>query len=136
MNRGNQRNFVNNPIVAQKTINREDRYSHLLPLAEWCCLFSPYLRHNSEGIVIKAGKKSRVVWDGSTKRTPMDNVMNKITTMLGEADISFDQTKQLFYEYLYNLGVSFTHAIIYLATADKKACFPFPCIHPDLTRVF
>ena len=62
--------------------------------------------------------------------------MNEITTMLEEANITFGQAKWLFYEYLYNLGVSFPNATIYLATADVTACFRFPRIHLDLTGAF
>ena len=66
----------------------------------------------------------------------MDNGMYEITPMLEEADITFGQAKQIIYEYLYNLMVSFPNVIIYLAAADITACFRFPRIHPDLTGAF
>ena len=66
----------------------------------------------------------------------MNDVMNEITIMLEEADITFGQAKRLFYEYLYNLRVSFPNSSIYLATADVKTCFRLPCIHPGLTGAF
>ena len=51
MRRGNQKNFVENPELVKKTLNKEDRYSHILPMDKQICRFSPYLRHTSQGIV-------------------------------------------------------------------------------------
>jgi len=70
MMRGNQKNFVDHPDIVRKTLNKEDRYSHLIPIDRILCLLSPYLRHTSQGIIIKDGKNPRAVWDGSTKGIP------------------------------------------------------------------
>ena len=53
-----------------------------------------------------------------------------------EAEVTFGLSKLLFYQYLYNLRISFPEEVIYLALADVKACFRFPRIHPDLTGAF
>ena len=66
----------------------------------------------------------------------MGNVINEITIMHKEADITFGQAKQLFYKYLYDLRAFFPNYIIYLTTADIKAYLRFPHIHPDLTGAF
>ena len=65
--RGNQKNFVMNEEMVRKTVNRKDRFSHLIPLPPWILYCSPYCHHNSQGIV-KAEKNDRVVWDALTKR--------------------------------------------------------------------
>ena len=136
MERGNQKNFIDNPDVVKKTINKEDRYSHLLPIHPFFCFFSAFLRHNSQGMVITPGKSPRLVWDGSTKRTAMDVVMNEITTLEDEAEITFGDVKLLFYAYLYNMRISYPNADILLAMADVKACFRFPRMRPDLAGAF
>ena len=43
--RGNSRSFKDNIDLVLKTMNKEDRYSHVLPLDELLCTFSPYCRH-------------------------------------------------------------------------------------------
>ena len=136
MERGNQKNFLDNPEIVRKTLNKEDRYSHLIPIDRSLCLLSPYVRHTSQGIILKEGKNPRVVWDGSTKRTPMDVVLNKITSVHDEAQITFGDTKMLFYTDVYNLRISYPEVPILLALADVKACFRFGRIHPDLTGAF
>jgi hypothetical protein len=49
---GNLKSFVENPQLVQKTINKEDRYSHLVPMDMLLCKLSPYLRHTTQSIVI------------------------------------------------------------------------------------
>jgi len=136
LRRGNQKSFNDNPILVQKTLNKEDRYSHLLPMDALLCLFSPYVRHTSQGIVIKEGKNDRVVWDGSTKRDPTDTVMNEVTSVADEAEITFGNTKMEFYIDLYNMRISYPTCMILIATSDCKACFRHPRVHPDLTGAF
>ncbi len=56
---GNSKSFNNNTALVLKTMNKEDRYSHLIPLDEIMCHFSPYCRHTTQTMVIKAGKSDR-----------------------------------------------------------------------------
>ena len=78
----------------------------------------------------------RQVWDGSTKRSPDDIVINDHTPTVDEAEIDFGTAKHKFYWLIYNLRASYLEASILLALADTKACFSFPRIHPDLTGAF
>ena len=134
--RGNQKNFVMNEEKVRKTVNKEDRFSHLIPLPPWILDCSPYCRHNSQGIIIKAGKNDRVVWDASTKFAYDDLVLNEHTPTDDEAPITFGITKMQFYIWVYNMRISFPDTVILAAMADVKACFRFPRIHPDLTGAF
>jgi hypothetical protein len=42
---GNSKSFNNNTTLVLKTMNKEDQYSHLIPLDEIMCPFSPYCCH-------------------------------------------------------------------------------------------
>jgi hypothetical protein len=53
---GNSKNFIANPKLAHKTMNKEDRYSHLVPMDLIICKFSPYLCHTTQSIVIKKAR--------------------------------------------------------------------------------
>ncbi len=133
---GNSKCFNNNTALVLKTMNKEDRYSHLIPLDEIMCRFSPYCRHTTQTTVIKAGKSDRLCWDGSTTIKPTDIVMNQVTPITPEAPITFRHVKMQLYIDIYNTRVSYLTFIILLAMADVKACFCFPCIHADLTGAF
>ena len=113
-------------------MNKEDRYSHLIPLHPWVCKLGSNLRHSSQGIV----DMKRQIWDSSTKRHPLDLVLNDYTPTTEEAEVTFGTAKLEFYWLIYNMRVSFPEAPILLALADVKACFRFPRIHPDLTGAF
>jgi hypothetical protein len=133
---GNQRSYTSHPEITRELLNKEDKHSHLLPMDESFCEISPYLRHNSQGVVIRADHDPRQVWDSSTQITPMMTVMNNITNIEDEAEITFGATEPNFLALIYNLRVEYPTLDILLAMADVKACFRFPRIHPDLTGAF
>jgi hypothetical protein len=134
--RGNSKSFNNNIDLVLKTMNKEDRYSHLIPLDEIMCCFSPYCRHTIQTMVIKAGKSDCLCWDGSTTIKPTDIVMNQVTPITCEALITFGHVKMQLYIDIYNTRITYPTFIILLAMADVKACFCFPRIHADLTGAF
>jgi hypothetical protein len=43
----NSKSFNDNINLVLKTMNKEDRYSHLIPLEEIMCCFSPYCHHTT-----------------------------------------------------------------------------------------
>ena len=44
----NSKSFNKNTNLVLKTMNKEDWYSHLIPLDEIMCCFSPYCRHTTQ----------------------------------------------------------------------------------------
>ena len=136
INHENSKSFTNNPKLVIKTMNKEDRHSHFIPLQADIVKFSPYCRHTMQTLVIKPGKSDRVCWDASTKYGPEEVVLNEVTPMELEAPITFGNTKKLFLTGLYNARISFPDKVILLATSDIKACFCHPRLHPDLAGAF
>jgi hypothetical protein len=47
IDRGNLKSLNANTALVLKTMNKEDRYSHLIPLDEIMCRFSPYCCHTT-----------------------------------------------------------------------------------------
>jgi hypothetical protein len=134
--KGNQATFKMYPEIVSKTMNKEDRYSHLLPVKLWVLHFSPWCRHTAQGMQVKPGKNPRIIFDASTKSHPCEVVLNKITTTEFEANITFGLAKLKLLQQIYNWRVSHPNRRIYLALADITACFCFPRIHPDVTGAF
>jgi hypothetical protein len=132
----NSKSFNKNTNLVLKTMNKEDWYSHLIPLDEIMCCFSPYCCHTTQTMVIKVGKSECLCWDGSTTIKPTDIVMNQVTPTTCEAPITFKHVKMQLYIDIYNTRITYPTFIILLAMADVKACFCFPCIHADLTGTF
>jgi hypothetical protein len=102
IDQGNSKSFNANTALVLKTMNKEDRYSHLIPLDKIMCCFSPYCRHTTQTMVIKAGKNDRLFRDGSTTVKPTNIVMNQITPIIHEAPITFGHVKMQLYTDIYN----------------------------------
>ena len=94
--RGNQKSFIQHSDQVAKSINKEERNSHIFPLHKWACHLGPNMRHTAQGMVVKDGK-GRVVWDGSTKFEPLDVVMNDYTPTENEPEVKFGTAKKSFY---------------------------------------
>ncbi len=47
IDQGNLKSFNANSTLVHKTMNKEDRYSHLIPLDKIMCRFSPYCCHTT-----------------------------------------------------------------------------------------
>jgi hypothetical protein len=133
---GNLKSFVENPWLVQKTMNKEDRHSHLVPMYPLLCKLSPYLPHTMQSIVIKDGKNNHIVWDGLTVTQPTDIVMNQVTPVAQKAPVTFGHVKSQIYTDIYNTRISYPSAMILFGLADVKACFRYPRIHEDLTEAF
>jgi len=136
INRGNSKSFNEHPDLVRETLNKEDKYSHILPMDEDMPLISPYCRHTPQGLVTKPGKNPRLVWDASRMMKPDDVVMNNITSIEHEAPITFGNSKKLNLQDIWDARVRFPDTPILQATADIKACFRFGRIHADLTGAF
>jgi hypothetical protein len=117
-------------------MNKEDRYSHLVPIDPLLCKLSPYLRHTTHSIIIKDGKNNRIIWDGLAVTQPKDIVMNQVTPVAREAPVTFGHVKSQIYMDIYNTRISYPTAMILLGLAVVKACFRYPRIHTDLTGAF
>jgi hypothetical protein len=135
MARANQPSVDDNLDVVRSTMNKEERYSHVIVLAIYLCRFSPFLNHVPQGVNEKEGK-FRLVWDGTTKLLEDDIVMNDITSTDGEPDITFGETKMKALSYLWNTRISYPTDDIKMAYADIAACFRIPKIVPELTGAF
>jgi hypothetical protein len=98
-------------------MNKEDRYSHLVPMDLILCKLSPYLHHTTQSIVIKDGKNDRIVWDGLTVTRPTDIVMNQVTPVAKEAPVTFGYVKSQIYTDIYNPRISYPTAAILLGLA-------------------
>jgi hypothetical protein len=110
--RGNSKSFNDHPELVKKAMNKEDRYSHLVPIDEDICQVSAYLRHTIQTVVMKPGKNDRLVWDGTTTLLAIDIVMNQVTPVNREAPITFGHVKIQLYIDIYNTRISHPYIVI------------------------
>ena len=81
---GNSKSFNKNLDLVLKTMNKdkENRYSHILPLDKLLCTFSPYCRHTTQTMEIKPGKNNCLCYNALTTRLPSNIVMNQVTPVV------------------------------------------------------
>ena len=136
ISRGNQKAFDNKKKEVKEMMNKEEKFSHVVPLKKYILDASPFMRATPQIIVQKPGKDDRVAWNGTGKRTADDFAMNDVTPTDNEAEVTFGSTWLDFLVWLYNIRVSFPDSDILLGMADIKACFRYPRIAPDLVGAF
>jgi hypothetical protein len=134
--KGNQTTFKMYLETATRTMNKEDRHSHVLSVKLWVLYCSMQCQAMVQGMQVKPGKNPRIIFDPSTKSDPHEVVLNEITTTEFEANIDFGQAKMKLLTRIYNWRVANPSGKIYLALTDITACFQFPRIHADVTRAF
>jgi hypothetical protein len=134
--KGNHATFKMYPETVTKTMNKEDKHSHLLPLKFQVLHFLPWCCHTAQGMLIKPGKNPQVMFDASTKGSLHEVVLSEFTCTEFEANVDFGHAKMNLLCRIYNWRVSYLREIIFLALADITACFRFPRIHADLTGAF
>jgi hypothetical protein len=106
---GNQQTFHMYPGVVTKTMNKEEKNSHLIALKLWVLYCSPWCRSTSQGIQIKPGHNPRIIWDGSTKTWAL---LNKMTPTENKAMIDFGKAKMKLLASIYNWRISYPGEVI------------------------
>ena len=136
LKRGNSPSFNAHPEVVDKALNKEERNHHLMPFPGFVCRFASSARHVSQALLMKAGKKARLIWDGTVKASAHEIAMNEATSTAKEAQITFGYVYMAFCIWLWNLRISYPDEEIYLAFIDISSCFRWPRIAPDLVGAF
>jgi hypothetical protein len=122
--------------VAQKTVTKEVRNSHLIPFASWVCVASAHARHTPQNVLIKPNKKPRLIWDGSSRKFWYETTMNMMTPMGNELEVLFGDTFPKLCAWIWNLRITYQNEDILLAFVDISSCFRFPRIAADLAGAF
>jgi hypothetical protein len=91
--KGNQQTFEAHPEVVAKTMNKEEKNSHVLPFRHWVVYFSPFLCCTPQGMRKKYGKYC-IIFDSSTQSWMNEVVLNHVTKTEWEANIDFGKSKK------------------------------------------
>lgn len=134
ISRGNQKTIDDNFALVKKTMNKEESQSHILPVNDYLVNFSAYCHHVPQGLNRKQ-EKDRLIWDGSTRYSSDDFVINRAAPVDEEPKITFGKTKNNVLYYAYNTRIDY-HDEIWLGYVDIKACFRYPRFNPDVAGAF
>ena len=111
-----------------KALNKEKRNHHVITFMQWVVRASPYAHHVPQTIIVKEGKKDRLVWDRKTKMAPHEITMNEMTDTTNEAKITFGYVYMAFLIWLWNMIITFP--------IDISSCFRFLLCFADVIGNF
>jgi hypothetical protein len=100
--RGNGSSLNMNPEVVVKTMNKEDKNSHVIPVSLIFIWFTASAHHVAQTLNMKK-LAARMCWDGTNKDHPDDWAVNDGIGMENEPIITFGSTLMLFLTLLWNL---------------------------------
>ena len=134
--RGNSPSIAANWPSVLKTLAKEVRNKHLMVFPRWMVRASPFANHVPANVIVRRGKKDRLIWDGSTKQAAHEVTMNEVTPIANEAEITFGHMYLAFIVWIWQLRISFPDEDILLAFLDISSCFRFPRIFADVVGAF
>jgi hypothetical protein len=101
----------------QATFKMYPEIVSLLPVILWVLYSSLSCCHMAQGILVKPGKNTRVIFNASTKGSPHKGMLNKFTPTEFEASIHFSLAKMKLLARIYNWRISYLQMKIFLASS-------------------
>ena len=133
---GNHGSLDSNAEKVKKTMNKEERNSHLITVESLLLRFMSKASPVPNALVVGEGKNDRLVWDGSFRIAWNFWSINDMTNTDDEPEISYGTTAKDQWTWIYNLRITYPKREIYLGEADVKACHRQPKLHLDIVGAF
>jgi len=120
---GNHSSVTNNTDIVKQAITKELDRSYAIALPAWTIPFIPHLHLSPLGIVIKEGKKPRLVIDHSFEPTLDTICVNRMHHLTTEIAIEYGSAMMRHLIRIANLRISFPSSKIYLFDTDVTGAF-------------
>ena len=119
-----------------KNINTEDIHQYLLSFPNWLARFVENLHLTPQGLLSKAGKNDRLIWDGYFIPESDSIFVNMMVNGKDEPEVVYGNVFLRHITRIYNLRISFPHEELSLFDDDVKETFRHSKDHPDVTEDF
>ncbi|MGH3053954.1 MAG: hypothetical protein ACRDL7_03130, partial [Gaiellaceae bacterium] len=129
---GAHQSVSNNIPGVMTTLNKEERNGYIIPLPKWTASFIPNLHLSPAGLLVRSGKKDRLVFDASFRPFPWCTALNDFTDKKNEPPMIFGTTLNRHLRRIYNLRVTYKNEDILLWDDDVRAAFRNVKHHPDI----
>mmetsp|Transcript_29742 Transcript_29742/g.86679 ORF Transcript_29742/g.86679 Transcript_29742/m.86679 type:complete len:873 (-) Transcript_29742:2591-5209(-) len=133
---GNHGSILKDISKVTKTMNKEDKHCYVVPMPNWLARFIPNSFYTPNGLISKAGKNDRLVFDGSHMINWFSNPVNKNFDMSKEPPVTYGRVLQEHINRIWNLRISYPNEDILLWDDDIAGCFRQEKHHPDVTPAF
>jgi len=133
---GNHVSITSRPDLVEKSLNKEERNSYALPFPSWLARFIPHLHLSPEGIIIKPGKKDRIVFDASFHIHHHSQSPNDWTSKFDEPQIYYGTAFLRHLERIWNLRITYPTLLIFLWDDDVSGAFRIVKYNPEIVGAF
>jgi len=133
---GNHKSISTRPDLVAKTLNKEEKNNYTIPFPIWIARFIPHLHVSPEGIIIKEGKKDRIIFDASFHIDYDSQAPNDWTSKYDEPTITYGTALLRHLQQIWNLRISYPDDIIYLWDDDVAGAFRLIKYNPEIAQVF
>ena len=128
---GNHSSIDCNPALVTKAMSKEDARENIFTVNRALGLFVPHINYTPQGILVKPGKKDRLINDSSFQLTPSAIPYNAFTDKNLEPRITFGPAFVTLLTDIYNYRISFPQSEIYLAADDITGAFRLLKFNPS-----
>jgi len=133
---GNHLSATRNPEIVEKSIEKEINNAYGIPLPSWLAPFIPNIHLSPLGLLLREGKKPRLIIDHSFEPTPSNTTslipthshtssisVNRMHWITTELPLLYGNTMIRHLTRIYNLRISYPTEILYLFDDDIAAAF-------------
>ena len=118
------------------SINKEEHNRFLLTFSNWLARFIPHLHLTPSGLVVKLGKKDRLIFGASFAVHHNSEYVNNWTNKANESPLVFPKALLTHLTRIYNLRISYPHEEILLWDDKISSTFCWVKLNPEITTAF
>jgi len=133
---GNHASILSKPDLVEKALNKEERNNYAFPLPSWMARFLYHFHLSPEGIIVKEGKKDRIIFDASFKINPHSACPNDWTSKYDEPPIWYGSAFSRHLIRVWNLRISYPYCDIFLWDDDVSGAFRLVKYNPEVVGAF
>ena len=133
---GNHSSISKHLGTVLKTLVKEVNKQYVIPFPRWIARFCPNLHLTPQGILLKAGKNPRQIWDGSFLPEWWCSSINSMQSPEFSPDIVFGTALLRHLTRIYNLRISYPNEDILVWDDDVSGAYRWPKYHPGIAAAF
>jgi len=133
---GNHKSILTRPDLVSKSLNKEERNNFTIPLPAWYARFIPHIHVSPEGIIVKEGKKDRIIFDASFHVHHNSQSPNDWTSKYDEPEIFYGTALLRHLTQIWNLRLTYPDDVIYLWDDDVAGAFRLVKYNPEIAAAF
>ena len=133
---GNHSTIAKNSAKVMKTMNKETQHGYVIPFPDWVIPLCPNIHLTPNGILVKSGKKDRMIWDGSFLPFWWSICINMMQDPSKSPSIKFGTAFTRHLIRIWNVRITHPFKDILLWDDDVSGAYRIPKYNPAVAGAF